>query len=355
MRGPVPHSRSWSHVLGLAVGALAVMVSARPSLAWAADRDRPVPPSDEQAAPPTGSASEHFSRGVAFYKSGSLDAALAEFNRAYELRPDHRVLFNIGQVHSEKQDWVSALRAFRLYLAEGGGEVSADRAASVRELIKDAQGRVATVTVSANVRAEILVDGVFAGSTAAGDPVLVNAGIREIVVRAEAYRAQSRRVTLAGGEERSLAFALEPLVAEASTDRGPFPGPAPAKRVLSTGAWVALGGALVLAGGAVTTALLTRQAQQDFTNELKRIPGDRMEIDHDRTQLRLWAGLTDGLTVAAALCAGVGVYLALSPSRTTGPQDGARPTGTEGQRRGAPVATVDAVVTGNGLAIRGAF
>lgn len=360
MKGPRPYSRLRRPVLllpALIVLTPAVSVSAASALppgAGSTDPDRPVPPSDEQTAPVTGNASEHFSRGVAFYKSGSLDAALAEFNRAYELRPDHRVLFNIGQVHSEKQDWVSAIRAFRLYLTEGGDEVAADRAAAVRELIKDAQGRVASVTINANVRGEILVDGASAGSTSSASPVLVNAGIREIVVRADAFRPQSRRVTLAGGEERTLDFVLDPVVA-AGTGDGALPEGGPSsRRGLSTGTWVALGGAVVLAGGAAITALLTRQAQQDFSNELGQIPGDRMEIDRDRAQLRLWAGLTDGLTIAAAACAGVGLYLALSPSRTDRQQEGARPARSEAPRR-TPVANLDAIVTGNGVAIRGAF
>jgi hypothetical protein len=351
MKGPPPYPRLRRPGLLLPF----IIASALPSSAWATDRDRPVPPSDEQTEPPTGNASEHFSRGVTFYKSGSLDAALAEFNRAYELRPDHRVLFNVGQVHSEKQDWVSAIRAFRLYLAEGADEIPADRAAAVRDMIKDAQGRVASVTIKANVLGEVLVDGASAGSTRSAAPVLVNAGIREIVVRADAFRPQSRRLILAGGEERSLDFVLEPVVALAGTDDGSVPGGGPSpRRGLSTGAWVSFGGALVLAGGAVITALLTRQAQQNFSNELGRTPGDRMEIDRDRTQLRLWAGMTDGLTIAAAACAAVGVYLALSPSRADRGQDRARAVGAEGLRR-TPVANVDAIVTGNGIAIRGAF
>lgn len=351
MNGPQPRRRPPRPWLGLLVVVAAVL----PSPAWA-DRDRPAPPSDEQSPGP-GSASEHFSRGVSFYKSGSLDAALAEFNRAYELRPDHRVLFNIGQVHSEKQDWVSALRAFRLYLVEGGDEVPPDRAAAVRELIKDAQGRVSSVTISANVaRAEILVDGVVAGAVPSSTPVLVNAGIREIVVRAEAHRAQSRRVTLAGGEEKTLSFVLEPLLAgTASEDASSPDGPrAPRRRGLSTGAWLAFGGAAVLAGGAVTTAFLTRQAQLDFSDQLEQVPGDRARIDDERARLRLWAGVTDGLAIAAVACAGVGLYLALTPARTDKSPERA-PGGHSQPPRQPPLASVDAIFTGTGIVVRGAF
>jgi Tfp pilus assembly protein PilF len=66
--------------------AAALVVSATPSGAVAA-------PDDAAEA-----AKQHFNRGVASYRDGDFDAALAEFEKAYETRPDYRVLYNLGQV-----------------------------------------------------------------------------------------------------------------------------------------------------------------------------------------------------------------------------------------------------------------
>ena len=50
-----------------------------------------------ETEPALGEARERFQRGVDLYKEGSFDAALAEFNKAYELAPNFRVLYNMAQ------------------------------------------------------------------------------------------------------------------------------------------------------------------------------------------------------------------------------------------------------------------
>src|SRR5690606_15305964 len=72
--------RSWSHGVGLALVAAGVMTS----LTWSQ-------PSHAQEATQA-AAAEHFERGIELYREGSLDAALVEFERAYESVPDYRVL-----------------------------------------------------------------------------------------------------------------------------------------------------------------------------------------------------------------------------------------------------------------------
>src|SRR5512147_2127853 len=77
-------------------------------------------------------ASQRFQRGVKLYRDRSFDAALVEFNRAYELAPDYRVLYNIGQVQVERGDAVAAVKAFRQYLKDGGDSIAATRSADLQ-------------------------------------------------------------------------------------------------------------------------------------------------------------------------------------------------------------------------------
>ena len=83
-------------------------------------------PTVARAAAPQAAASDdatkeaigRFKRGLELYKDGAFAAALIEFRKAYEIAPNYRVLYNIGQVCSEMQDYVCAVRSFDAYLAQ---------------------------------------------------------------------------------------------------------------------------------------------------------------------------------------------------------------------------------------------
>lgn len=94
--------------------------------------EAPTPPEaaevapDEQLPPNMVEARERMVRGEALFVAGNFDAALAEFQRAYELAGDHPnrylVLYNIGQCHELSFRSDEALRVYREYLRLGGDE-----------------------------------------------------------------------------------------------------------------------------------------------------------------------------------------------------------------------------------------
>src|SRR5512140_765550 len=81
-------------------------------------------------------ARSHYDRGIQLYKEGAYDAAFVEFERAYKLFPSFRILYNMGQVKYELNDFASALTIFRRYLKDGGTEVPADKKADVTKLVE---------------------------------------------------------------------------------------------------------------------------------------------------------------------------------------------------------------------------
>jgi len=287
-------------------------------------------------------AKRHFTLGVTFYKDGDLDAALAEFNKAYETRADYRVLYNIGQVQAERHDFAASMKAMRRYLRDGGREIDEPRRVAVDQALRDMSKRVAAVTVTANeAGAEILVDGVAVALTPTTEALAVNAGIREITVRKAGETATARRLTLAGGDAVQLDFSLgaggtagSPLERQAQSRAAP-----PRTRV-----WIAYGAAAALAAGAVTFGLLVRRAQDDLDADLGRFPGDRAQIDQDRDRLRLRAGLTDGFAGAALIAAGLGTYFLFSG-----------PTGSESAPSSTPSAQVSLLPSGAAVSLSGAF
>ena len=64
-------------------------------------------------------ASQHFRRGVELFQEEAFRAALAEFQRAYEIAPDYRLLYNIGQTKLELHDYLGAAQSYERYLQAG--------------------------------------------------------------------------------------------------------------------------------------------------------------------------------------------------------------------------------------------
>jgi len=168
------------------------------------------------ATPPPSSAeaSKHFESGVKLADEEDWATALIEFERAYDLDPDYRVLFDIGQCRYQLHDYPGALSAFQRYVAEGKDAIAADRRTKVEADIKVLEGRVATLHVSSGVAgAEVLVDDVVVGKTPLAAPIVVSAGRHKITVRHEGAENVSRDVALAGEEVAELA--LDPIIPKA--------------------------------------------------------------------------------------------------------------------------------------------
>src|SRR4051794_1962396 len=77
----------------------------------------------QSASPPSKAAQteafSRFNKGKELFSEGDLQAALIEFRRAYELAPNYVVLYNIGNVYYQLQDYPNALTYLERYLQEG--------------------------------------------------------------------------------------------------------------------------------------------------------------------------------------------------------------------------------------------
>ena len=164
------------------------------------------PPSPEVMA----EAKQRFDRGYELYEEGEYPLALIEFNRAYELVPNYRVLYNIGQVSIQLAQYANARRALTEYLQKGGDSLAADRRAAVNKDLEMLGRRTAFLTVTANIEgAEVLVDDVVVGKTPLGPALLLDAGVHRVTLRHSGYIARTSNVTLAGGDEQALPVTLE--------------------------------------------------------------------------------------------------------------------------------------------------
>lgn len=309
-------------------------------------------PAEAQTTPPASSevdqARGHFERGAALFKEGSFDAALAEFKRAYEIVPNYKVLYNIGQAQVERHDYVAALRAFEDYLRQGSADISSDRRESVERDVANLKTRVASLTVKSNARgAELFVDGVSVGTVPFDSDPLVSAGTRRLSLRKPGFTPLERTISVAGGDHPEVEMNLEPLSAAGSESQpsGPVtPIARSESRPVRPATWVALAATGVFTGAAVTFGILARKSNEDLDTELARYPADAGRVDDVRSRVKLEAGLTDGFAIAASASAILTVYFALSSPKSS--ETAARVSRT-------PVARV--VPTGQGVAVFGKF
>src|SRR5687768_2725567 len=98
---------------------------------------------------PVKEAAERYQRGLSIYAEGEYLLALVEFERAYQLSPDYRVLYNIGQVRVQLGRYAKAREALEQYMEQGGDAISADRKREVTadlEMLKMRTARLNIVT-----------------------------------------------------------------------------------------------------------------------------------------------------------------------------------------------------------------
>jgi tetratricopeptide (TPR) repeat protein len=185
-----------------------------PAPARAAEPSPKAEPSPEAVA----EAGQRYDRGLKLYSEGEYRLAVIEFERTYELVPNYRVLFNIGQVRIQLGDYARARLALERYLREGDGELPPARLESVKGDLDMLEGRTATLKIQSSVvGAEVLVDGESVGVTPLPDPVLMNAGDHSIEVRKTGYRSRVLRRTLAGKDAGEMSVELDEIATTPAT------------------------------------------------------------------------------------------------------------------------------------------
>ncbi len=278
-------------------------------------------------------ARERYDRALRLYEEADFDGALVELERAYELRPTYKLLYNIARVRLALNDHASALKAYRRYLEEAGTKISRSRRDQVAAEIKTLEGRVAKLTVAVDVAgAEVFVDDVLVGTSPLPEAVLVNAGLRRISVRHPDHPPQTRRLSLAGGDQEQLEVTLAPPPATLAPPATPAPPPAkptptprptpatqqpvaqgpspPAPEAAGTPwfGWALTG---VFGAAATTTGVIALSAAASLSDERDQLGVDPADLDSDATRVRTLAVVTDALIAATLITGGITLWMSL--------------------------------------------
>ncbi|HYQ16067.1 MAG TPA: tetratricopeptide repeat protein, partial [Polyangiaceae bacterium] len=147
----------------------------------------------------------HFSQGLKLYKDGDFDAALVQFERAYAIKANFKVLYNIAQSYFELHQYVEARDALARYLKDGEGNIEPERKTAVENDLSDLQRRIAHLKLTVNVQgATVYVDGKRVGVTPLPAAIDVNEGQRTLSIEAADRGSKQRVVRVAGGEEQAI-------------------------------------------------------------------------------------------------------------------------------------------------------
>jgi PEGA domain len=282
-------------------------------LAWGVTASAQQPTEDLKPLD-TYEAHQHFSQGVKLYAEGDFGPALAQFQRAYEVRPHFRVLYNIAQCHYQLRDYVQAHAALARFLVEGGTTLDPARRAKIESDVADLARRIARVDIHSNVRgAVVYVDGRRVGTTPLPAGLEVNEGQRLVSIESTTQGTKQRSLLLVGGERQTIAVNFErPAPGSAWNDARARPGASLAASTesrLGPGFVLATTGALVFGVGAGVTGYLAITAQKERRADLDRLGVPPSELAADERRIRTFALTSDALLGGAIVCAGVAATL----------------------------------------------
>ena len=308
----------------------------------------------------TEKARSRFHEAVELYKEGSFEAALAEFQKAYQIGPTYRVLYNIAQAYFELHDYVNSYLTLKEYMQQGGDEIAATRRTQVDDLNRKLEKRIAYLDIVCNVNdADIRVDDISVGKSPLQSPVLVNAGPRRLSAVKTGYPVAARIVSLAGTdrskvrleiitppEAQASKLATAPTAAIAVSKPAPPMTNEDEPQPRRPRKWLIVN--LSVAGGcAVATGIFGWQmlaAKKDFDREVAKTPYDKAVADNARSRALTYQYLADGFGAATLISGSIALYLALT-------NDGA----SEQRKATSAKRSIAVVPAVNGLVVHGVW
>jgi tetratricopeptide (TPR) repeat protein len=281
----------------------------------------PAEPAPSGAQPETVDPQEEarlrYERGLSLYSGAEYVLALVEFERAYQLSPNYRVLYNIGQVRIQLGRYARAYEALTQYVKEGGDAIDPERRASVQKDIDMLSERTAKLTVVTNEPgANISIDGVVIAVAPLAAPLVVDAGEHTISVRKVGFYDKFQAVTLAGRDAVKIDLPLlkvkhddrPAVIVERRTERQIVERPG---RPLMWAGWAATG---TLGIGAGVAGYFGIQKAQELESMRTQYPVKTDELQKAKSSARTLFLAADIMGASAVVLGGVSLYLTLSSS-----------------------------------------
>jgi len=177
-------------------------------------------------------ADRHFKNGVSLFGEAKYAEALAEFERAYNLKPHPLVLYNLAGAHRALSHYGEAVAYYQRFLDEGKGLVDPKRLAQGRAELDELMKIVAQVVIAVEpADATVTVDG---REAAAGEaPLILGPGDHTVTARKDGYRDGERTFRVAAGDSLRVELTLEVPPPEPPPEVTPPPVVTPPPTVVS--------------------------------------------------------------------------------------------------------------------------
>ncbi len=251
-------------------------------------------------------AKARFEKGKKFYEENDFHAALVEFKRAYELVPNYSILFNIGQIYYQIQDYPEALRNFQKYLTEGGDKIPNSRATEIKREISNLRMRISYLDISTNkVGASIFVDDVLIGKTPLPGYVEISSGRRKVTAVISGCLPATKMVEVGGGDMLEVKIELlsisHPAKLKANSRENTSSG-----KVLfgdkrpSWLYWAIPAGLAATSAGLGIVALRNSQDLRTARNEMNKSYEQRISLGRNTKRIALAADICGGLAIVSA-------------------------------------------------------
>lgn len=268
----------------------------------------------------TGEAREAYDAARLLFSDGDYRGASAKFQRAYELHPDPRLLWNTAACEKEQRNYARASQLIERYLEEGGERLAKQSRENAEQTLRALQGFSSRVSLrGVPDGARILVDGSLVATAPLGAPLRVDLGKRILRVEAPGYKPFLQELSVPGNTEMEVEVTLKPAEEKSQLS------------VVTTGGQdtIRIDGRFVgegrftgsLAPGAHRLTV-TALGKNPFETDLVLAPGQTRTLQvtlEDAKKKPLWPWLAGGAIVVAG--ASLGGYFLLSDrgSEATGP------------------------------------
>lgn len=207
-------------------------------------------------------------QGTSLYARGEYADALESFQKAYDLYPSPKLLFNIGRANNELRRPVEAIVAFETFLAQGS-DAPAGMLAEATKTVADLSSKLARLSIECPMAgAEVALDGRSLGTAPIAGPIWVVPGSHQVTATHDGATPTVKTLTLAADMAETVV--IEPLVLKKPSPPSAFDAGIKAQRSQErppggqgfwlgrTWTWVAAGTAVAAAGGAIVAGTMMR-------------------------------------------------------------------------------------------------
>lgn len=195
---------------------LAVTVAFSLSVAPALAQPKKAKPLAEEL---TGEAKTKYANGVGLYRGGNYDAALGQFQEAYDISKNARVLYNVAICQRNMNRYVAAIATVKRELSEGGDKIPKDEVTEANAFINGLGQFVSTAEIKVSEPgAKVTVNNpgpgaaIELGTTPLAGPVPVETGTRTFTASKAGFTDATMTLLVKNKEPAVVDLKLVPLV-----------------------------------------------------------------------------------------------------------------------------------------------